>query len=192
MSRYVFQEDPSSSQLSSCLSNMGIPSPVREDTEQLPQYDSRDNDGLKFTTETGGNTSKATYQEASGAPVEVNSPLGYSVGWVTVVFLNLSKMIGTGVFSTRTYTSTLFGLFDDILTYNSIDGPQGCRLCWSHIVLLGDWIFDGVELSIGLHGIRIVFPQSVWFGGCLLGTVVSPTQILLPHCLCNADGAFLV
>ncbi|KAJ5926130.1 hypothetical protein N7516_007903 [Penicillium verrucosum] len=79
---------------------MGIPSPVREDTEQLPQYDSRDNDGLKFTTETGGNTSKATYQEASGAPVEVNSPLGYSVGWVTVVFLNLSKMIGTGVFST--------------------------------------------------------------------------------------------
>ncbi|KAJ6186689.1 hypothetical protein N7519_007990 [Penicillium mononematosum] len=55
---------------------------------------------LQYTTEVGGNTSKATYQEASGAPVEVNSPLGYSVGWVTVIFLNLSKMIGTGVFST--------------------------------------------------------------------------------------------
>ncbi|KAJ5766044.1 uncharacterized protein N7511_003660 [Penicillium nucicola] len=65
-----------------------------------PQYDSSDNDSLQYTTETGGNTSKATYQEASGAPVEVNSPLGYSVGPVTVIFLNLSKMIGTGVFST--------------------------------------------------------------------------------------------
>ncbi|KAJ5953026.1 Amino acid/polyamine transporter I [Penicillium vulpinum] len=79
---------------------MGLPSPVREHTEQLPQYDSSDNDSLKYTTEVGGNTSKATYQEATGAPVEVNSPLGYSVGWVTVIFLNLSKMIGTGVFST--------------------------------------------------------------------------------------------
>ncbi|KAJ6127813.1 Amino acid/polyamine transporter I [Penicillium samsonianum] len=79
---------------------MGLPSPVREYAESVPQYDSSDNDSLKYTTEVGGNTSKATYQEASGAPVEVNSPLGYSVGWVTVIFLNLSKMIGTGVFST--------------------------------------------------------------------------------------------
>ncbi|KAJ5238163.1 hypothetical protein N7489_008254 [Penicillium chrysogenum] len=79
---------------------MGIPSPVREYTESVPQYESSDNDSLQYTTEVGGNTSKATYQEASGAPVEVNSPLGYSVGWVTVIFLNLSKMIGTGVFST--------------------------------------------------------------------------------------------
>jgi hypothetical protein len=81
---------------------MGLPSPVREYTESVPQYESSDNDSLQYTTEVGGNTSKATYQEASGAPVEVNSPLGYSVGWVTVIFLNLSKMIGTGVFSTRT------------------------------------------------------------------------------------------
>ncbi|KAI9708247.1 MAG: hypothetical protein M1820_004201 [Bogoriella megaspora] len=55
---------------------------------------------LKFTIEAGGNTEKPTYQEASGAPVESTSPLGYSVGWVTVVFLNLSKMVGTGIFST--------------------------------------------------------------------------------------------
>lgn len=123
---------------------MGIPSPVREHTEQLPQYDSSDNDSLKFTTEVGGNTSKATYQEASGAPVEVNSPLGYSVGWVTVIFLNLSKMIGTGVFSTRTYNSTVTGLLDDMLTYNSLNCPERCRLCWSHIVLLGDRIFYGI------------------------------------------------
>ncbi|CAI7592289.1 unnamed protein product [Penicillium glandicola] len=79
---------------------MGVPSAVLESTEPLPQYDSSDSDSLQYTTEVGGNTTKATYQEASGAPVEVNSPLGYSVGWITVVFLNLSKMIGTGVFST--------------------------------------------------------------------------------------------
>ncbi|KAJ5781295.1 hypothetical protein N7457_006455 [Penicillium paradoxum] len=79
---------------------MGFPSPVGESTESISQDGSSDNDSLRYTTEVGGNTTKATYQEASGAPVEVNSPLGYSVGWVTVVFLNLSKMIGTGVFST--------------------------------------------------------------------------------------------
>ncbi|KAB8071834.1 amino acid permease-domain-containing protein [Aspergillus leporis] len=59
-----------------------------------------DSGSLQYTAEGGQNSSKLTYQEASGAPVEVNSPLGYSVGSITVVFLNLSKMIGTGVFST--------------------------------------------------------------------------------------------
>ena len=55
----------------------------------------------RFTAAGGANSSKPTYQEATGAPVEEDSPLGYSVGAITVVFLNLSKMIGTGVFSTR-------------------------------------------------------------------------------------------
>lgn len=48
-----------------------------------------------------GNGSAQTYQEATGAPVEVNSPLGYDVGPVTIIFLNISMMIGTGVYSTR-------------------------------------------------------------------------------------------
>lgn len=56
---------------------------------------------LKYTLEQSGNGSLPSYQEASGAPVETNSPLGYSVGPVTIVFLNISKMIGTGVYSTR-------------------------------------------------------------------------------------------
>ncbi|KAF7591319.1 hypothetical protein BBP40_001695 [Aspergillus hancockii] len=59
-----------------------------------------DTGSLQYTAEGGHNSSKLTYQEASGAPIEVDSPLGYSVGSITVVFLNLSKMIGTGVFST--------------------------------------------------------------------------------------------
>jgi hypothetical protein len=29
--------------------------------------------------------------------------LGYSVGAITIIFLNLSKMIGTGIYSTRKY-----------------------------------------------------------------------------------------
>jgi hypothetical protein len=56
---------------------------------------------LKYTLEKGGNDSLPSYQEASGAPVESHSPLGYSVGPVTIIFLNVSKMIGTGVYSTR-------------------------------------------------------------------------------------------
>ena len=56
---------------------------------------------LDFTVAQGGNNSLPSYQEASGAPVEPKSPLGYHVGPVTVVFLNISMMVGTGVYSTR-------------------------------------------------------------------------------------------
>lgn len=56
---------------------------------------------LKYVGQQGGNDAPVGYQETSGAPVEVQSPLGYSVGPVTIVFLNLSKMVGTGIFSTR-------------------------------------------------------------------------------------------
>ncbi|XP_014556384.1 hypothetical protein COCVIDRAFT_100056 [Bipolaris victoriae FI3] len=55
---------------------------------------------LKYVGEQGGNNAPIAYQEASGAPVETHSPLGYNVGPITIVFLNLSKMIGTGIFST--------------------------------------------------------------------------------------------
>lgn len=55
---------------------------------------------LKYAYEQGGNDSSPSYQEASGAPVESTSPLGYSVGPVTILFLNFSKMVGTGVYST--------------------------------------------------------------------------------------------
>lgn len=60
-----------------------------------------DDGSLHYYAEGGANANEVTYQEASGAPIEVDSPLGYSVGYVTVIFLNLSKMIGTGVFTTR-------------------------------------------------------------------------------------------
>lgn len=60
---------------------------------------------LEYIAEQGGNGSLPTYQEASGAPVEAQSPLGYKVRWFTIIFLNIGQMIGTGVFSTREYSS---------------------------------------------------------------------------------------
>jgi hypothetical protein len=44
------------------------------------------------------------YQDANGAPVEQVSPLGYHVGWYGILFLNVSQMVGTGVFSTRKFS----------------------------------------------------------------------------------------
>ncbi|KAI6307374.1 hypothetical protein MCOR29_009718 [Pyricularia oryzae] len=55
---------------------------------------------LAYTRVKAGNGSSAAYQEAVGAPVESKSPLGYHVGWMTIIFLNVNQMIGTGIFST--------------------------------------------------------------------------------------------
>lgn len=44
---------------------------------------------LQYVAEKSGNTNEVSYQEASGAPVESDSPLGYSVGSITIIFLNL-------------------------------------------------------------------------------------------------------
>jgi hypothetical protein len=63
---------------------------------------------LKFIVEQGGNGSQPSYQEVSGAPVEAKSSLGYAVGPLTIVFINIGKMIGTGVYSTRTCSSQIF------------------------------------------------------------------------------------
>lgn len=55
---------------------------------------------LQYAVEKGENNSLPSYQEVSGAPVETHSPLGYHVGSITIVFLNLSTIVGTGVYST--------------------------------------------------------------------------------------------
>lgn len=58
---------------------------------------------VQYISERGGNDAPPTYQDASGAPVENNSPLGYSVGPVTITLLNITMMIGAGIYSTRRY-----------------------------------------------------------------------------------------
>ncbi|ORY26026.1 amino acid permease-domain-containing protein [Naematelia encephala] len=55
---------------------------------------------LKYIAEQGGNVTQETYQEVHGAPVERQNPLGYHVGWFSASFLNITMLIGTGIFST--------------------------------------------------------------------------------------------
>ncbi|WVR04209.1 hypothetical protein IAU60_001209 [Kwoniella sp. DSM 27419] len=57
----------------------------------------------EFVGELGGNGAQATIQDASGAPVETVNPLGYSVGWWSALFLNITMLIGTGIFSFLVY-----------------------------------------------------------------------------------------
>lgn len=59
---------------------------------------------LDFIREEGGNYTGVGYQEASGAPVESSSPLGYEINTYTIIFLNVGQMVGTGVFSTRMFS----------------------------------------------------------------------------------------
>lgn len=66
---------------------------------------------LDFVAEKGGNDSGVSYQEASGAPVESESPLGYHANMLFLIFLNVGKMIGTGVFSTRKTYSNSFTIY---------------------------------------------------------------------------------
>lgn len=68
--------------------------------QEVTDTENIESGSLTYTHEAGENSSLPTYQEASGAPVEIKSPLRYSVGPATIIALNLSQMIGTGVFST--------------------------------------------------------------------------------------------
>jgi hypothetical protein len=56
---------------------------------------------IKYTAAEGANSSRVTYQDAAGAPVETSSPLGYSVSFWVSLTLNINQMVGTGIFSTR-------------------------------------------------------------------------------------------
>ena len=90
----------SSSNIDAASSSSGEAQAVRASSQDATNTILTDGT-LQFGVAQGGNGSLPSYQEVSGAPVETSSPLGYSVGPITVIFLNVSKMIGTGVYSTR-------------------------------------------------------------------------------------------
>lgn len=73
------------------------PRPVNPDQSEIA-FLTKNN--LQYAVEKGENNSLPSYQEVSGAPVETHSPLGYHVGSITIIFLNLSTIVGTGVYST--------------------------------------------------------------------------------------------
>ncbi|KDR67095.1 hypothetical protein GALMADRAFT_80163 [Galerina marginata CBS 339.88] len=62
-----------------------------------------DNEKSAYDLDAGSDDTYPSYEDAAvtvGAPTEKVSPLGYHVDWITVIFLNISRMIGTGVFTT--------------------------------------------------------------------------------------------
>ena len=71
---------------------------------------------LAYVHQTAGNGASG-YQEAVGAPVETHSPLGYHVNWLTVIFLNVNHMVGTGIFSTPATILRLTGSVGLALIY---------------------------------------------------------------------------
>lgn len=94
--------------------------PEAEEGIRSPRQSEISDGSLKYTGNQGGNSAAPTYQEASGAPVEAQSPMGYSVSALTIMFLNINMMIGTGIFSTR--ESTIY------LSENTIRLSSGPRL----------------------------------------------------------------
>ncbi|KAJ0363919.1 hypothetical protein COL26b_012736 [Colletotrichum chrysophilum] len=72
------------------------------------QVEQISNGSVQYIGEKGGNDAPPTYQDASGAPVENNSPLGYSVGPVTITLLNITMMIGAGIYSTPLVFNTKY------------------------------------------------------------------------------------
>jgi hypothetical protein len=111
-----------------------------------PDSISQISDGsLNYVGNKGGNDAKPTYQEASGAPVETDSPMGYSVSAFTIMFLNINMMIGTGIFSTRKWPIE-FTCWEipSVLTNQSYSFGYSVRhwLCWVELHLL-----DSVNIS---------------------------------------------
>ena len=106
-------------------------SDLRETSSDEVKFDG----SLKSVHGYGGNGSKPSYQEVSGAPAENISPLGLQVTWFTTIFLNIGQMIGTGVFSTRKPFSciqhnsfVLMYLALGTMALNSCHNPQRGRL----------------------------------------------------------------
>jgi hypothetical protein len=61
--------------------------------QNIDNGDELSDGSVHYVVGKAGNDSETSYQDTVGAPVEIQSPLGYTVGPVTIVFLNISKMI---------------------------------------------------------------------------------------------------
>lgn len=100
---------------------------------------------LKYVGETGGNSTAVTYQEATGAPVENESPLGYDVGPFTIVLINVTMMIGTGIYSTRMFNPSTNQVI--LLTTLSLCHLARYWFGWSYVHILDFGLF-GKEFVI--------------------------------------------
>lgn len=143
---------------------------------------------LEYTVARGGNDSLPSYQEASGAPVETISPLGYFVGPVTVIFLNISMMIGTGVYSTRDSPCGLDRYFSRWLTaLRSRYYPQGHWVCGVGFTVLAAGIPHLIDFFVRVSGVRRLFPQSIRCRGRIPRASVPPSDLFLSPGLRASD-----
>jgi hypothetical protein len=118
----------------------------------------------QYISEKGGNNAPLTYQDASGAPVEHQSPLGYSVNPVTLTLLNITMMIGAGIYSTP---SSILGGTGSVgvsfiywtLGYLVCHDVKKTRICVANIPFR-------TALSClwsRLLGVHCILPQSIGF-----------------------------
>ncbi|KAL5321408.1 hypothetical protein ACEPPN_009366 [Leptodophora sp. 'Broadleaf-Isolate-01'] len=115
---------------------------------------------LTYVGNQGGNNTSATFQEASGAPVERKSPLGYSVNSFTILFLNINMMIGTGIFSTPSAILTGTGSVGLSFIYWTL----GFILC----IAMGSVYLEFTAYFPSRSGSEVVFleqayPRPAWF-----------------------------
>lgn len=124
---------------------------------------------LSYTVAKAENGSGPSWQETVGAPVESHSPLGYNVGWLTVIFLNVNQMIGTGIFSTRKTKAPdcrprfmilgneLCMLMRVLVCSGLHPGFDGLHRSCPH--LLGHRFLDGMCRSLCVPGTGQLFPE---------------------------------
>ncbi|CZR62138.1 related to high affinity methionine permease [Phialocephala subalpina] len=115
---------------------------------------------IKYVGNQGGNNAPPTFQEASGAPVESESPMGYSVNAFTILFLNINMMIGTGIFSTP--SAILSGTGSIGLSF--IYWTLGYLLC----IAMGSVYLEYTAYFPSRSGSEVVFleqayPRPTWF-----------------------------
>ncbi|KAE8449884.1 hypothetical protein EG329_007361 [Mollisiaceae sp. DMI_Dod_QoI] len=113
-----------------------------------------------YVANQGGNDAPPTFQEASGAPVEGESPLGYSVSSFTILFLNINMMIGTGIFSTPSAITSGTGSVGLSFIYWTL----GFILC----LAMGSVYLEFTAYFPSRSGSEVVFleqayPRPTWF-----------------------------
>ncbi|KAJ0329392.1 hypothetical protein COL5a_003948 [Colletotrichum fioriniae] len=121
------------------------------------------NGSTQYIGEKGGNDAPPTYQDASGAPVENNSPLGYDVGPVTITLLNITMMIGAGIYSTR-----MFDRFDSVILSF---GSANATVMANYLIAISghegtNWQIKGTALACySLATLTLVFntKYAYWF-----------------------------
>ncbi|KAJ0416890.1 amino acid permease-domain-containing protein [Aspergillus carlsbadensis] len=126
---------------------------------------------VQYISEKGGNDAPPTYQDASGAPVEKASPLGYSVGPVTITLLNITMMIGAGIYVTPQSILAGTGSVGVSLVYwtlgylvNQARFPTSTQLCLaSGAVYLEFTAYFPSRSGSEVAYLEQAYPRPAWF-----------------------------